>query len=89
MAIDFLTNSRVYDPHRGCISFWGHDAAIEISFKLDQAVLEPLLYSHQGRLNELSALMIFDQNIKRTRAFARKLYTTDKKTSFAISGGHI
>ncbi len=39
MAIDFLNNSRSYDPHRRCISFWGHDVAFAIAFHLDQAVL--------------------------------------------------
>lgn len=89
MAIDFLTNVRNYDPHRHCISFWGHDAATEITFRLDQAVLEQLVYGHQGPLDELWALMAFDKNIKRIRAFARKLYADDKRTHFDIMGVRI
>lgn len=42
MTIDFLNNCRSYDPHRRCVSFWGHDAALEITFRLDPAVLGPL-----------------------------------------------
>lgn len=89
MAIDFVTNLRKYDPHRRDITFWGHDGGIEITFRLDQLVLEPLLYGHPGPLDELWALMAFDKNINRVRAFARKLYTGDKKTHFDISRARI
>lgn len=89
MAIEFLTDLRSYDPHRHRISFWGHDGATEIAFRLDRAVLEPLLGGRPGPMDELSALMAYDQNIKRIRAFARKLYDGDRKTHFDISKGRI
>jgi hypothetical protein len=92
MAIDFLNDSRSYDPHRRSISFWGHDAAFEITFRLDQAVLEPFVHGHQDgheQLDEASALMAFDENINRIRAFARNLYTRDKRNYFEISGVQI
>ncbi len=89
MTIDFLNNSRSYDPHRRCISFWGHDAAFEITFRLDQAVLGPFVQGGLGQLDEVSALKAFDENITRIRAFASKLYTSGKKNYFEISGVHI
>jgi hypothetical protein len=89
MAIDFLNDSRSYDPHRRSISFWGHDAAFEITFRLDQAVLEPFVHGNQDELDETTALRVFDENINKIRSFARNLYTRDKKNYFEISGVHI
>lgn len=89
MAIEFLTDLRSYDPHRHSISFWGHDGATEIAFRLDRTVLEPLLNGRPGPMDELSAMMIYDRNILRIRAFARKLYEGEGKTRFDISKGRI
>lgn len=89
MAIEFVTNFRGYDPHRRCISFWGHDGGVDIAFRLDQVILEPLLYGRDGPLDEVSALMAFDKNIRRIRAFARNLYANDRKNFFKIAKGHI
>jgi len=89
MAISFLNNSRSYDPRRRCISFWGYDATVEVTFRLDQAVLGPPDQGDPGATEEVSVLKLFDQKIDRIRALARKLYTSDKKNYFEITGMQI
>ena len=89
MAISFLNNTRSYDPRRHCISFWGYDATVEVTFRLDQAVLGLSDAAAPGADDEASILRLFDQKIDRIRALARKLYANDRKNYFEITGMQI
>lgn len=89
MAISFLNNSRSYDPRHRSISFWGYDATVEVTFRLDQAVLGLPDQADPAASDEASILRLFDEKLDRIRALARKLYTNDRKNYFEITGMQI
>ena len=72
MALDFLNDARSYDTSRQCVSFWGHDAAFEVTFRLDHTALSR--FAGQESLSEQIALKAFDANVVHIRNAARKLY---------------
>jgi hypothetical protein len=83
MALDFLNDARSYDANRECVSFWGHDSAFEVTFKLDQTALRR--FTGQEKLTEPVALRAFDANIQSIRDVARKLYSRTTKRYCEIS----
>jgi len=89
MSVIFLNNTRSYDPRRRSISFWGYDATVEVTFRLDQAVLGLPGQGDAGATDEVAVLKLFDQKLDRIRALARKLYTNDRKNYFEITGMQI
>lgn len=89
MTISFLNNSRSYDPRRRRVSFWGYDATVEVTFRLDQAVLGPPDPADAEATDEVAVLKLFDQKIDRIRALARKLYASEKGNYFEITGMQI
>lgn len=42
MALNFPNPVRSFDPGRSCISFWGSDASLEISFQIEIDALRKL-----------------------------------------------
>ena len=40
--LNFLNQSRVFDPSRRAVRFWGHDSAMEWSFFVTEEALERL-----------------------------------------------
>jgi len=83
MALDFLNDARSYDPSRQCVSFWGHDSAFEVTFRLDHAALSR--FAGQESLSEPIALQAFDANLVRIRNAARKLYKGPQKRYWELS----
>ena len=72
MALDVLNDARSYDASRQCVSFWGYDAAFEVTFRLDQSALS--LFAGEATLSETIALKAFDANVVQIRKAARKHY---------------
>jgi hypothetical protein len=87
MALDFLNDARSYDSGHKCVSFWGHDSAFEVTFKLDQMALRR--FAGQETLTEAIALKAFDSNIKSIRDVARKIYSKNAKRYCEISADDI
>jgi hypothetical protein len=83
MALEFLNDARSYDASRQCVSFWGHDFAFEVTFRLDHTALSS--FTGQEPLSEPTALKAFDANLARIRKAARKLYRAGSKRYLEIS----
>ncbi|MDR3376372.1 MAG: DUF1488 domain-containing protein [Ancalomicrobiaceae bacterium] len=87
MALDFLNDSRSYDPSHQYVTFWGHDSAFEITFRLDHAALSR--FAGNDTLSEAAALNAFDTNIAYIRSIARKLYQGNPKRYWELSAKDI
>jgi hypothetical protein len=77
VTLSFPNASRSYDPGRRCITFWGHDSAFEISFRLDAASLQRL--SPHKDLDEAAALRVFDLNRARIERAALDAYSRGRR----------
>ena len=80
--LNFPNQSRVFDPTRCAIRFWGHDSAMEWSFFVTVEALkrlEPKLDS-----NEASLLLAFDAHRPAIYAAATKMYKREKKGSYEL-----
>lgn len=42
MSLDFPNSIRRYEPGRGCASFWGSEASLEVMFQIELDVLRTL-----------------------------------------------
>ena len=58
--LNFPNRSRVFDPTRRAVQFWGHDSAMEWSFFVSEDALRRL-YPVVAR-DEASLLLAFDNN---------------------------
>ena len=47
--LDFPNQSRVFDPTRRAVRFWGHDGAMEWSFYVSEDALKLLATRHDAR----------------------------------------
>ena len=47
--LDFPNQSRVFDPTRRAVRFWGHDGAMEWSFYVTEDALKLLQPGHDAR----------------------------------------
>ncbi|MDR3495901.1 MAG: DUF1488 domain-containing protein [Ancalomicrobiaceae bacterium] len=72
MALNFLNDMRSYDASRQYVTFWGHDSAFEVTFRLDTTALKR--FSGLDTLSEAIALKAFDENRDRIRFAAQKMY---------------
>jgi hypothetical protein len=72
MALNFLNNSRSFDPERRSLSFWGHDNMFEVAFRLDESALHHLTGSKE--IGEATAFAVFDTNTTHIRNAARRVY---------------
>jgi hypothetical protein len=77
MSLEFLNDNRSYDETRQSVSFWGHDSAFEVTFRLDHTALSRL--AGQQQLTEPAALKAFDANLDHIRKIARQLYRGGSK----------
>jgi hypothetical protein len=73
--LNFPNQSRVFDPTRRAVRFWGHDSAMEWSFFVSEDALRRL--QPAVARDEASLLLAFDNNraaiyTAATRAFNRK-----------------
>jgi hypothetical protein len=60
MALNFPNPVRRFDAGRSCVSFWGSDAALEITFQIEFDALRKLSPDMAG--GEAASLDAFDNN---------------------------
>jgi hypothetical protein len=80
--LNFPNISRVYDPTRRAVRFWGHDSAMEWSFFVTVEALKRL----EPKLNdnEASLLLAFDAHRPAIHAAAAKVYKREQKGSYEL-----
>ena len=83
MPLQFPNTSRIYDPVRRCVTFWGHDFAFEIAFHLDADVLQR--FSPQAGQDEAASLWAFDMNRVRIERVASGVYARRRQSFHRLS----
>jgi len=80
--LNFPNGSRVFDPTRRAVRFWGHDSAMEWSFFVTEEALKRL----QPKLDrdEASLLLAFDTHRPAIYAAAAKAYKRAQKGSYEL-----
>jgi hypothetical protein len=81
--INFPNQSRVFDPTRRAVRFWGHDSAMEWSFFVTEDALRRLQPEMQR--DEESLLQVFDSNRTVIYAAAAKAHTRGRKGSYELA----
>ena len=79
----FPNQSRVYDPTRRAVRFWGHDSAMEWSFFVTEEALKRLQPEVGG--NEASLLLAFDAHRHAIYAAATRVYKREQKGSYELA----
>lgn len=82
MTLNFPNTSRVYDGTRRCVRFWGHDAATEISFHIDEDALQRISPAKQ---DETSLLRVFDMNRAKIQRAAHSAYSRSRQNHHRLS----
>jgi len=81
--LNFPNRSRVFDPTRRAVRFWGYDSAMEWSFFVSEQALkrlQPDLDHH-----EASLLLAFDTHRAAIYAAAMKAYKRERKGSYELA----
>lgn len=73
MAVNFPNSIRRFDAGRSCVSFWGSDASLEVSFQVEFGALQKL--SPQSGDAEAEMLGAFDANRETIQQAARTAYS--------------
>jgi hypothetical protein len=81
-VLSFPNQSRVFDPTRRAVRFWGHDSAMEWSFFLTEDALNRL--QPKNARDEAGLLLTFDANRIKIYAAAMKAYKRERKGSYEI-----
>jgi uncharacterized protein DUF1488 len=81
--ISFPNQSRVFDPRRRAVLFWGHDSAMEWSFFVTEDALRRL--QPNVPRDEAGLLLAFDANRPLIYATAMKVYKRDRKASYELT----
>jgi hypothetical protein len=81
--INFPNQSRVFDPTRRAVRFWGHDSAMEWSFFVTEDALKRLQPDMPS--DEAGLLLAFDANRDLIYAAAMKAYKRDRKGSYELA----
>jgi len=81
--LNFPNQSRVFDPTRRAVRFWGHDSAMEWSFFVTEDALTRL--QPKMARNEAGLLLAFDANRDKIYAAAMKAYKRDRRGSYELS----
>lgn len=74
MSLDFPNSIRRYEPGRGCVSFWGSEASLEVMFQIELDVLRRLSPAIIDG-SESSFLVAFDLNRSAILRAARSAYS--------------
>jgi hypothetical protein len=82
-VLNFPNQSRVFDPTRRAVRFWGHDSAMEWSFFVTEDALKRL--QPKMARDEASLLLAFDTNRAAIYAAAMKVYKRERKGSYELS----
>lgn len=80
--LDFPNRSRVFDPTRRAVRFWGHDSAMEWSFFVTEDALKRL--QPDVTRHEASLLLAFDTHRATIHAAAMKAYNRERKGSYEL-----
>jgi hypothetical protein len=80
--LNFPNLSRVFDPTRRAVRFWGHDSAMEWSFFVTEDALRRL--KPDTERDEVSLLLAFDANRALIQAAATKAFTRARKGSYEL-----
>jgi hypothetical protein len=83
MALSFLNDMRSYDSSHQYVTFWGHDSAFEVTFRLDHSALKR--FAGLDILSEAAALKAFDENVVSIRFAAQKMYQGKRERYFELS----
>ena len=81
-VLNFPNQSRVFDPTRRAVRFWGHDSAMEWSFFVTEDALKRL--QPKMARDEASLLLAFDANRASIYAAAVKAYRRGRKGSYEL-----
>lgn len=86
--MSFPNESRSYDATRGCVRFWGHDRALEISFFVHASALcklRPQAVDSSGAGDgEAAFLQAFDEARERIQAVATEAYKRRPDFAFVL-----
>ncbi|HJY17973.1 MAG TPA: DUF1488 family protein [Xanthobacteraceae bacterium] len=80
--LNFPNRSRIFDPTRRAVRFWGHDSAMEWSFFATEEALKRL--QPQMERDEAGLLLAFDANRAAIYAAATKVYKRGRKGSYEL-----
>jgi hypothetical protein len=80
--LNFPNRSRVFDPTRRAVRFWGHDSAMEWSFFVTEDALKRLQPNVEH--HEASLLRAFDDNRTAIHAAATRVYKRERKGSYEL-----
>ena len=81
--ISFPNQSRVFDPTRRAVRFWGHDNAMEWSFFVTEDALKRL--QPNVPRDEAGLLLAFDANRALIYAAAMKAFKRDRRASYELA----
>ena len=81
--LNFPNQSRVFDPTRRAVRFWGHDSAMEWSFFVSEDALKRLQPNVER--DEAGLLLAFDANRAAIEAAAIKVYKRERKGSYDLA----
>ena len=81
--LNFPNPSRVFDPTRRAVHFWGHDSAMEWSFFITEQALKHL--QPTAPLDEAGLLSTFDNNRSAIYAAAMKAFKRGRKGSYELA----
>ncbi len=80
--LNFPNQSRVFDPTRRAVHFWGHDSAMEWSFFVTEEALKRL--QPNGPRDEEGLLLAFDRNRSAIYTAAMKAFRRERKGSYEL-----
>jgi hypothetical protein len=80
--LNFPNASRIFDPTRRAVRFWGYDSAMEWSFFVTEEALRRL--QPKAQRDEASLLLSFDSNLTAIYAAATKAYKQGRKGSYEL-----
>jgi hypothetical protein len=80
--LNFPNQSRVFDPTRHAVRFWGHDSAMEWSFFVTEDALKRL--QPNMRYDEASVLRAFDDHRDAIYVAAMRAYKRERKDSYEL-----
>jgi hypothetical protein len=81
--LNFPNRSRVFDPTRCAVRFWGHDSAMEWSFFVTEDALKRLQPGMER--DEAGLLLAFDTNRTAIYAAATKAYKRERRGSYELA----
>jgi len=81
--LNFPNRSRVFDPTRRAVRFWGHDSAMEWSFFVSEDALRRL--QPAVARDEASLLLAFDNNRAAIYAAATKAFNQKRKGFYELA----